>query len=467
MSFGPFESKSAQAIVKSLCKGKSTARFEKLLQSALDAEMSATNFDPGGISSKLGDQCLAAADIIATGRGHAGKVKPPVAAQDWLDKGAVEFSDELADLGRRTVEKIRKESAAAAISAEMGGWPAWTGYCRSLVTRLKKPRRGGRPQAAAKKAEPQGIEAVVKGLRSKKCDVQQEKKVVVELACRAPNQLGDEDLKDIALLTGLRRLVLVGQPVTDKGLSPLSALTQLRELTLKDSRVKGQGLGSVGLPQLQSLELGESSVNKAIAHCRQLTGLRHLNLFGSDLTDKGLEGLDFAQKLESLTIGQCQRVKGVGFGKLHDLKKLRAIDAVRVPLSQKGLDALCGLTSLRELDLMFVDLSRRDLSNLQKLNRLENLSLGHTQIDDEQLAEFLPKLRKLKVLDLSDNPDLTDAAVVQIARLPALQELSLSSPQITAASVDVIAGMKQLSELDLSGTDISRAAQKRLEKGLR
>lgn len=460
MSFDPFEEKHANAILKKACRGKSASVFAKTFDAVVSAEMGPPSYNVGGVSVRLGEECLALAEVVAAGRGHGGKAELPVVAEDWLNKGP-EFADDLAASAQAAVDKVRTKSASWAIAEDMGGWPAWTNYCRGLSTRLKKPAKKRKATAPA-----EGIDAVIKRLRSKQCQIEKENGHVVALKCTDEGQLTDADLADIVQLRKLKALILSKQPITDKGLGTLSELKQLRDLAIDQCQIKGRGFKDLDLPRLHELELGRTGVNVALSNCQHLTGLRVVSFRLSDLTDSGLAKLAFAESLESLNVNQCSKLTGKGFTALTGLKRLKELSAISVSISRAGFEAISSFTTLRHLQLMHAKIPVKQVPLLGDFKRLENLDLSRTGVSDNELT-FLSGLRKLKELDLSGNDQVTDETVRAIAKLPLLEDLSLWDTGITQESIDMFLRMKSLREVGVSQPNISRAAEKRLEKALR
>jgi hypothetical protein len=461
MSFDPFDSKHAKAILKKACKGTKTTTFLNNFQTVVESEMTIDNLNPGGVSIQLGEECLALTEIVAAARGRGGKVELPVLASDWLNQG-IEFDDELAKLACAAVDKVRVQSSSRSIVEEMGGWPEWTNYCRGLSTRLKKPATKRR---AAPKAE--GTDAVIKRLRSKQCKVEREQGHVVELNCEEAGQLSDAEIADIIQLKKLKKLRLIKQPITDKSLGQLSALKQLRHLEIEHSAIKGRGFRDLDLPQLRRLDFGSAGINTAIANCGKLTGLREVVFFGSDITDSGLSKLTFAPSLEFINVGQCKKLRGAGFKALHGLKKLQEVNAVGVNFSKAGFEALSGLTSLKRLELMSAKITPKHVAALANLQQLESLGLSYVGPLTDCDVQFLARLRKLKRLELDRQKGITDETVKLLVGLPRLEELSLWACSITPASEELFLSMKRLNDLSIPETGFSRAAEKRLMKAIR
>ena len=459
MSFDPFEEEHPKAILEKACKGRKGTLFHKTFQSVLKAKMKAPSYHTGGVSIQLGQECLALAEIVSAARGN-GKIELPVIAEDWLNTG-IEFDDAISELAKAAVDKVRTRSASWAIVQDMGGWPAWTGYCRGLSTRLGKQSK---KRKAVKKAE--GLDAVIRRLKAKQCRIEMEGGDAVELRCVDKGKLTDDDLADVVQLKKLRLLFLASQPITDAGLGQLSELRQLRELSLDRCNIRGKGLRDLELPRLREFTYGREGTNAVLANCQHLTGLRSITLRCSDVTDAGLRKLAFATSLESLNIDQCKAIKGSGLKVLSNFPRLRELTAMLVQISPAGFESICQSAKLRQLNLMAAKLPVRKLSQLSGLRKLEELNLfGIDGLADEHLT-FLKGMKKLRKLELDRNSGITDETVKLLSTHPNIEDLSLWECSITQETADLFLSMKKLRELSVAQTGYSRAAEKRLMKAL-
>ena len=179
-----------------------------------------------------------------------------------------------------------------------------------------------------------------------------------------------ESLAGIQNLTGLARLGLRGNLVTDIG--PLSGLTELTELTLWENAVTDIS-PLRGMTSLTVLDLDDNAVTDLDA-LSGLVSLRNLYIDGSSITD--LSPLSGLTNLTDLSLWN---------NSITDLR----------PLS--------GLTGLTRLIL--VDNSITEIGALSALTRLQTL-----YIDGNSIAEIGPLvgLTGLRELGLDNNPALAD-----------------------------------------------------------
>src|SRR5262245_36339314 len=135
---------------------------------------------------------------------------------------------------------------------------------------------GPREQAPARD-DPKAVAALERLNASLERDASARGKPVVGVTLRGP-EAGDDALRHVARLPGLRKLLLQGTRVGDAGLAHLKDLKNLQILQLD-----GAFVGDAGL-----------------AHLAGLTGLRTLRLGSTAVTDKGLEALAGMTEMETL-----------------------------------------------------------------------------------------------------------------------------------------------------------------------
>lgn len=104
------------------------------------------------------------------------------------------------------------------------------------------------------------------------------------------------------------------------------------------------------LRNLKELSLGAVSDTELLHHVKGLTGLVQFDVFGRDVTDSGLEVLNYLTDLEVLSLSNTQ-------------------------VSDQGLVHVRGLTNLRELDLAQTQITDAGLVHLKRLKNLQKIKL--------------------------------------------------------------------------------------------
>jgi hypothetical protein len=183
--------------------------------------------------------------------------------------------------------------------------------------------------------------------------------------------LGVRDLRPIAGLPQVKRLVLDRNPITDLG--PLGALKELQVLSLNQSSLRRlDGVERIG--GLQALALDRTLV-RDLGPIRGLGDLRELSARGD--------------RLRSIAV-------------LAELKRLRYL-----ALEQNLIEELTPLTFLNELEeLHLASNAVRGIAPLSGLTKLQVLRLNSNPIEDLEPLQSLRNLKQLELLGIlaKNNP---------------------------------------------------------------
>ncbi|HET6326529.1 MAG TPA: protein kinase [Planctomycetaceae bacterium] len=133
--------------------------------------------------------------------------------------------------------------------------------------------------------------------------------------------------------------------------------------------------------------------------------LRGLDLTGTRITDKGLDGLGSIPRLLALGLSGTQ-------------------------ITDEGAKTLTSLPPLQELDLSKTRITDRAMKFLAALSHLSGLSLDETQITDDGLKN-LPQLRDLSL----KRTRITDAGLKSLENQTWLKTLNLSGTKVTNSAV--------------------------------
>ena len=190
---------------------------------------------------------------------------------------------------------------------------------------------------------------------------------------------------------------------------------------------------------------------------------------GIERRDKSLPDINIARHLAHMPklrfLGLTEQAtddEGMRYvGQLRYLEVLLYWDAPQI--TDAGAAQLTNMPSLKILHIGASQIGDRGLATIARLPRLEELSMQRNNFTDAGLEVLAgnPRLKSLWIGGLGDRPSrITNAGVVQLARLPALEELDLQHTQVT------LEGLKPLGDLPLkdlylngSSADDQQAAQ--------
>ena len=233
-------------------------------------------------------------------------------------------------------------------------------------------------------------------------------------------------LKVICQLTKLERLLLVQNRFNDLGTGYLENLQELRVLDLRGNMdAANMTLEIVGaLPKLAAFKHRSTTVGDfGMEYLAGNKTLKALLIQDFAITSQAGQYLAQLPNLQELEIFRCQ-----GFG-------------------SEGVLALKGtkLTRLTLRDLPMVDDRAMEVfTDLPELKRLYLHEIG--SLSDDGL-ENLKSLESLEVLDIWAVPQMSDATVDVIAKLPNLKQLSIRTTGVTDAAIDKILAMPKLQSL--------------------
>jgi uncharacterized protein (TIGR03067 family) len=178
------------------------------------------------------------------------------------------------------------------------------------------------------------------------------------------SKVTDAGLASLEGSNNIECLDLEGTAITDVGLNHLRNMTQLVHLNLTDTKVTEAGVASLrkSLPHLRVTHL---------SHAERDSQLAITNAGGAQSSDESgrLVEIRFARKLSDFQL--------LGLQKPLEVWKttLRSIDLTDCHISDRGLDALAGLTSLRQLTLKGTDVTVAGVNALKRI--LPNLKVTH------------------------------------------------------------------------------------------
>lgn len=273
-------------------------------------------------------------------------------------------------------------------------------------------------------------------------------------------ELSQADMAVIGKLKSLRRLSLLGTPVTQAAsFGELTNLPRLETLKIHLSvRFSDQALLALSkLPVLERMVLATCTAvtDAGLAHLSGLRTLHQLEVSANaNITGEGLKALKGLPDLERLSLRQCSKIDAAAAKVLAEFQALRTLDLSRTGVGDDGMEALTRITTLSSLSLHGLwQISEQGVRQLAKCSKLATLNLsGCTRIPASALP-LLADLKELAVLKL-DECTVNAATLTALKDLP-IQELSLAAgsdgtTSLTPDSLALLAEWKSLKHLALS-----------------
>ena len=241
------------------------------------------------------------------------------------------------------------------------------------------------------------------------------------LQLRRCDWITDDTLGELSELDTLECLMMIGVPVTDRGLETLTQLKGLRQL--------------------------------GIDHC-------------PEITDEGLRRIAQDLQLESVSVNGCPRITDAGVLNLAKMPSLRVLSAVGIPM---GRGVLREITDTRPQ--LTINLNRFDFPDLQplvdagaRIGLHDAFQVWWVEIDDRwhdprivspySLAgqpRFDFALSELESRPVEVSDDLPEA----LATVPEISLLYLKSIPVNASGLQAIGRLRRLESLILENVTLS------------
>ena len=238
--------------------------------------------------------------------------------------------------------------------------------------------------------------------------------------------------------------------LTGTSLKLITGLEKLETLTLLQNRFNDLNTRRLSkMPQLRTLDLrgnmeaGDMTLD-VVGKLPHLTALKHRS---TAVTDIGMHDLAASKTLESLLIQDFGITNESG----QHLAKLPSLSSLEVFRCQGfGSDGVLALANMPLTRLTLRDLpdvGDAGLAVLAKLPNLKRLYLHELASVGDEGLRHLGTAKQLEVLDIWSLPKMTDATIDVIATLPNLKELSIRETGVSEAAAGKIAAMPKLQSL--------------------
>ncbi len=176
--------------------------------------------------------------------------------------------------------------------------------------------------------------------------------------------------------------------------------------------------------ELQVLDLGGSKNLKPeiFSHLKRLTGLRILNLSGTDFGDGDLEFLSGLGKLRDLNLATTH-VTGKSLLKCPILKNLNCLDITCLDDGELIARQVSNLPNLKQLVIAGTDIKDVDLADLAKSKSIKILCIAQNFISNQGIANLVP-LQTLEWIDVTAT-NIKPESCKYFAQMPSLKLLEV------------------------------------------
>ena len=183
-----------------------------------------------------------------------------------------------------------------------------------------------------------------------------------------PRDLTNDDLRLVRSFPEIKQLRVAGcANITDRGLESIRNLTKLERLDLHGTSTTGPGIqrNLAGMTHLRRLKLASVPVgDDDIKFLTRFKELQNLNLWATNITDRGLKNLAESTSIEVLLLGKIA-ISDNGVQHVSKMKSLKVLNFSDVPITDAAIDSLCQLTQLKAIRLIRTKITEDGASRLR------------------------------------------------------------------------------------------------------
>ena len=240
----------------------------------------------------------------------------------------------------------------------------------------------------------------------------------------ALERLGPDDLYSICCPS-----VPPGQgPPRYKFMQHITHLTGLKHLVLDESPVSDADMQHItSLRSLEYLSLPDQITDAGLLHVARLPSLKGFYIAGgkSRISDETLRYISKIPSLEELYL-RGEYMTDTGLAHLRNLPNLKYLCLYGSKFTDAGCVHIKEITSLRIL------------STHEQLCRISDEGLVH-----------IAQMPNLEILCLHGMKNITDAGIAHLAKMPSLRKLNIASSQVGDRGLEYLSQIKTLECLDL------------------
>jgi hypothetical protein len=252
------------------------------------------------------------------------------------------------------------------------------------------------------------------------------------------NNANDENLRLIAQLPEVERVMVYKGKITADGLAALTALPKLRYLQMYAPEMPAAAFAVLPkLKQLKSLSLGNYALtDEVIGYAGQIKRLKTFDHTQSAMTSAGfLKFLNSVESLEQLTLFG-DYVDDACMKRIGEMKDLKRFWTNSKRITSAGWVHLAGLAKMEDLFVSETNFGDDDSRSLESMKNLKSLGLNKTKITDAGMPP-LAALTKLHDLGL-DGTKVTDKGMVALKGMTELDNIYVGMTEVTAKGLALL-----------------------------
>lgn len=262
----------------------------------------------------------------------------------------------------------------------------------------------------------------------------------------ARGNVTDHDLKQLLEIPGVRKVSLLGDKLSGKGLKYIQDLP-LTGLDMTQTNLSDQTMEYISkFPGLVELDIDSTGVtDTGLAKIETLQRLEYLSV-GPDITDKGVESIVRLGKLHSLKFESCKSITARGIRKLAVMRDLQNLTLDGLESEHELTACLSSLPVLDCLSLENMTLDRQSFANVSKLQKLKKLEIEGCRVDPSGV-EPLARLR-IKMLKLSGFT-VPESLWNVVASMKSIKTLDIRSCGVRDENLRLLSTMADLEDLNV------------------
>jgi hypothetical protein len=173
--------------------------------------------------------------------------------------------------------------------------------------------------------------------------------------------------------------------------------------------------------------------------------------------DKSLSVIDDLPALKSLGLWCKNPNANKVLSVVCRLKRLRSLGLNKFSIADADWKPLGGITSLETLNLYGTRLTDAAMIEIKRLPRLENVVVGSPDVTDARLRE-ISEMKNVQNVYLLDCGDVTDSGLLELRHLPHLKKVTIwGKTKITDAGVDKFQKLApQVKHVSIRSVDFSK-----------